>query len=72
MSGSGLCSRRRQMRIAPDFAAEIERDAAIDHVRRKIAVEQKLGCDGSERLIRVLDELANDLDQGFHLPDGAR
>lgn len=55
------------MRLAPDFAVEVERDACVDHVRRKMALEQKRGGEGSERLVRVLDELANDLDLGLHV-----
>lgn len=58
------------MRLSPAAAAEFEREAAIDHVRRKIeAVKRKrhqLGGDLADHLVRCLDELAEDFDRGLH------
>lgn len=57
-------------------AVQAERAAAIDHIRRKIAAAQAVrgtatagnGSQGDiDHLVRVLDELAEDLARGLHL-----
>lgn len=46
-------------------AVQAERAAAVEHVRRKIEVAKR--HDGDGHLVRVLDELAEDLERGLHL-----
>jgi hypothetical protein len=53
-------------------AVEAERAAAVEHIRRKVeAVKAKSGCTipvaEAGHLVRVLDELAEDLGRGLHV-----
>ena len=61
------------LRLSPEAAVELERQAAIDHARAKIAGIQRaksrgrLDAELAEHLVRCFDEYAVDLDQGLHL-----
>jgi hypothetical protein len=73
MSGTGAAVAPRMMSATLSFcptrgcepAVEAERASAVDHIRAKIETAKRKGCDG--HLVRVLDELAEDLVRGLHL-----
>lgn len=84
MDGAGMVSAARPMHADQCFdatngcepAVEAERAAAIEHVRRKIeAVKGRSGwsiaVEEAAHLVRVLDELAEDLGRGLHVKDQA-
>lgn len=58
----GACADAANEAAAASVAEE--RSAVVEHVRRKIEVAKRFDSDG--HLVRVLDELAEDVGRGLH------